>query len=78
MKVADNGIGMTEYQKNHVLSHVLAIDYTEEVPKGVGLSLAKTTVEGLGGIFKIEDNEPQGTIVVLELLKFVPDIPDES
>ena len=67
IKVIDDGIGMTEEEKRNVLSHVLTLKETEGLPKGVGLSLAKTTVEGLGGNFRIEDNEPKGTIVIMEI-----------
>ncbi len=67
LKVIDNGIGISDEEKIQILRQVVTLEASEELPKGVGLSIAKTTIEGLGGIFKIEDNDPQGTIIVMEI-----------
>ncbi|MFW9852098.1 MAG: sensor histidine kinase [Candidatus Thorarchaeota archaeon] len=71
IKVLDNGIGMTDQQKQAITNYIPTIKETEGLPKGVGLSLAKNTVEGIGGEFKIEDNIPQGTIIIMEFKKYI-------
>lgn len=69
LKVIDNGIGIPDEEKKQILRQVVTLEESEELPKGVGLSIAKTTIESLGGSFSIEDNEPQGTIIVMEIPK---------
>ncbi len=58
------------FQKYVITNYIPTLKETEGLPKGVGLSLAKNTVEGIGGEFIIEDNIPQGTIVIMKFKKF--------
>lgn len=69
LKVIDNGKGISDDEKKQILRQVVTLEESEELPKGVGLSIAKTTIEGLGGTFTIEDNKPHGTIIVIEIPK---------
>jgi len=71
IKVIDDGIGIPNEQKNAILKGIPKIDEIDKLAQGVGLSLAKQTIEGLGGRLKIEDNNPHGTIVIIEIPKFI-------
>ncbi|MHA1465529.1 MAG: sensor histidine kinase, partial [Candidatus Heimdallarchaeaceae archaeon] len=70
IKITDDGVGMTAQQKANIRNRVATLDENLEVPDSVGLTLAKTTVNGLRGELLIEDNEPQGTIITIELPLF--------
>ncbi len=67
IKIIDNGTGMTDQQKTIIRNRVATLDENLEIPDSVGLMLAKTTINGLGGELIIEDNKPRGTIIILEL-----------
>ena len=67
IKIKDNGVGMTDQQKSTIKNRVATLDENLEIPDSVGLTLAKTTINGLGGELIIEDNKPRGTIITLEL-----------
>jgi len=66
VEVIDNGVGMSELEKNKILDYNLTITENEWEPKGVGLGLAKTAIEGFGGTLYIKDNEPTGTIILMK------------
>ncbi len=70
IKIIDNGVGMTDQQKTIIRNRVATLDENLEIPESVGLMLAKTTINGLSGELFIEDNKPQGTIIILELPLF--------
>ncbi len=70
IKIIDNGIGMTDQQKTIIRNRVATLDENLEIPDSVGLMLAKTTINGLSGELFIEDNKPQGTIIIIELPLF--------
>ncbi|UJG44200.1 MAG: HAMP domain-containing histidine kinase [Candidatus Heimdallarchaeum endolithica] len=61
IKIKDNGKGMTDEEKESVLQ--------SELPRtnsgGVGLSLARRTIESLGGKLYFSDNKPSGLLVSL-------------
>ena len=50
-----------------IFTQISTLDEEEPLPKGIGLNLARTTIHSLGGKFNIKENEPQGTIVIIEL-----------
>ncbi len=66
IEVSDNGKGMSDVEKGRILDYSLTITEKEWEPRGVGLSLAKTAIEGFGGSLQIEDNEPSGTIISMK------------
>ena len=70
MKIIDDGVGMTDQQKTIIRNRVATLDENQEIPESVGLMLAKTTINGLNGELFIEDNKPQGTIIIIELPLF--------
>jgi signal transduction histidine kinase len=70
IKIIDNGVGMTDQQKTIIRNRVATLDENLEIPDSVGLMLAKTTINGLSGELFIEDNKPQGTIIIIELPLF--------
>jgi PAS domain S-box-containing protein len=66
VRIADNGPGIPDDRKAAVFEQGemgLASDGT-----GLGLYLVETLVARYGGEVRIEDNDPEGTIVVIELL----------
>jgi signal transduction histidine kinase len=67
IKIKDTGIGMSKEQKDKIFTQITTLDEEQVLPKGIGLNLAKTTIQNLGGKMVIEDNKPQGTTVIVEL-----------
>ncbi|GAB7012397.1 hypothetical protein JCM18549_06680 [Halolamina salina] len=59
LRVADNGPGLSDEQKERVLS--------PREGRGGGLSLVRTLVEGYDGELRIEDNDPRGSVFVVSL-----------
>jgi len=59
--VSDNGPGIPDEEKQALLAPA------KVGRAGHGLSLVRTLVEGYGGTVRIEDNEPRGTTVIVEL-----------
>ncbi|WP_435114869.1 sensor histidine kinase [Halolamina sp. C58] len=59
LTVTDNGPGLSEEQKERVLSG-------QDGNSG-GLSLVRTLVEGYDGELRIEDNDPRGSVFVVAL-----------
>lgn len=65
LRVSDDGPGMDETMKEHVLERqAYALD---EHGTGLGLFLADRAVSEYGGVLRVQDNEPRGTVVTLEL-----------
>jgi PAS domain S-box-containing protein len=65
VRVADNGPGVPDDQKSEVFGKSEA--GLESAGAGIGLYLVKTLVEGYGGDVRLEDNDPEGAVVVIEL-----------
>jgi len=67
VRVADNGPGITDSRKESVFGKG---EMGPESPgTGIGLYLAHTLVDQYGGEIWVEDNEPTGSIFVVELPK---------
>lgn len=61
LEVADNGPGIPDEQKESIL------DLRSGETESGGLSLVQTLVEGYGGEVRIEDNDPHGSVFIVEL-----------
>lgn len=67
VRVADNGSGIADDRKGEIFGRGekgLDSDGT-----GIGLYLVETLVTGYGGDVRVEDNDPRGTVFVVELPK---------
>lgn len=64
LKVRDNGPGIPDERKDSVFAP------RGDGPGNGGLHLVKTLVEGYGGSIRVEDNDPRGSIFVVELPRF--------
>ena len=65
VRIADNGPGIPDHRKQTVFGR--GEQGLESAGTGVGLYLVDTLVERYGGSVAIEDNEPTGTVFVVEL-----------
>ncbi|WP_165874839.1 PAS domain S-box protein [Natrarchaeobius oligotrophus] len=65
VSVADDGPGISNRRKEQVFGH--GEKGLESPGTGIGLYLVRTLVEGYGGEVWIEDNEPTGTVVRVQL-----------
>lgn len=65
VSVADNGPGIPDAEKDQVLEW--NVRGTESAGSGLGLAIANTLADRYGGTLWIEDNEPTGTVVNVEL-----------
>lgn len=68
--VADNGIGIKDEEKKKIFQRFYRVD-EDEVNNvsgyGLGLSLVKSVVESMGGTIEISNNQPTGTIFIINL-----------
>jgi signal transduction histidine kinase len=67
VRIADNGPGVPDDQKDAVFGK--GEKGLESEGTGIGLYLVKTLVENYGGTVRVTDNEPDGAVFVVELLK---------
>jgi PAS domain S-box-containing protein len=70
IQIADNGPGVPDNKKETVFNEgetALESDGT-----GLGLYLVRTLLDRYGGNIRIKDNEPTGSVFVVELLRFDP------
>ncbi|MBO7598508.1 MAG: ATP-binding protein, partial [Bacteroidales bacterium] len=70
ISVADNGVGMTEEQKQHLFdnnSPSTTAGTQNEKGTGLGLLLCRDLVEKNGGKIWAKDNKPQGTVFCFTL-----------
>ena len=70
ISVADNGVGMTEEQKQHLFDNTslsTTAGTQNEKGTGLGLLLCRDLVEKNGGRIWAEDNKPQGTVFCFTL-----------
>ena len=66
IRVLDDGQGISEEK----LSQVFDVDFTtKEKGMGLGLSIAKEFIENIGGEINVESTSPQGTVLIIRLLK---------
>ena len=65
--VADNGPGVRDELKDEIFGK--GEKGLESPGTGIGLYLVRTLVESYGGSVRVEDNEPDGAVFVVELLK---------
>jgi signal transduction histidine kinase len=63
--IADNGPGIPEALRESVFES--DIDRRNDSASGVGLYIVKTLLEQYGGDVRVEDNDPRGTVFVVEL-----------
>ncbi len=66
IEVIDNGVGISDEAKNRIEHEIIRPDSK----KGIGMILAKKTIEQLGGTFSVSRNKPKGTIFTVILPKF--------
>ena len=67
VRVADNGPGVPDERKDAIFGKGNA--GLESQGSGVGLYLVRTLIEGYGGDVRVEDNDPQGAVFMIELPK---------
>ncbi len=67
VRVADDGTGIPYHIQEQVFEE--RFSHGGHAGSGLGLYIVKQVVERYGGSVTIEDNEPSGTVVVLELEK---------
>ena len=64
LEVSDNGIGVPDKLKSKILEPYFS---TKTEGTGLGLAIVNQIVSDHGGYLRINDNEPRGTIVTIEL-----------
>jgi Signal transduction histidine kinase len=67
VRVADNGPGVPDNQKEAIFGK--GDRDLETAGTGIGLYLVKTLVTDYDGEVRVEDNNPEGSVFVVELLK---------
>jgi two-component system sensor histidine kinase BarA len=70
VRVLDTGIGIPQRERGRVFDPFYQVDSSstrEYGGTGLGLSIVKRLVDAHGGKIDIEDNEPRGTVFVVEL-----------
>lgn len=63
IRVADNGTGILDQFKEKVFDE----GFSEGKGTGLGLYIARKTIERYGGTIHVEDNQPKGAVFVLNL-----------
>lgn len=67
IKIADNGIGISDEKKEAIFDLFYQIDDSRNKEGfGIGLSLSKDIAETLGALIEIRDNNPKGTIFLIK------------
>lgn len=69
IEIKDNGKGIPDEIKEKIFLRSFSL--SEEESSGLGLYLARLTINSYGGRITVSDNEPIGTIFKLELQKIV-------
>ena len=65
VRIADNGPGVPDSQKDTIFGR--GEKGLESEGTGIGLYLVETLLDSYGGDIRIEDNEPSGSVFVVEL-----------
>lgn len=65
ISIADNGPGIPEEQKQRIFGK--GQKGLESESTGIGLYLVETLVDNFGGEVRVEDNDPNGSIFIVEL-----------
>ena len=65
VRVADNGPGIAEERKDTIFNQ--GETGLDSAGTGLGLYLVETLVNRYGGTVSVEDNDPTGTVFVVEL-----------
>ncbi len=65
IRVADNGPGIPDAEKDRMLEW--NVRGTDSPGTGLGLPIARTIARRYDGDLRLEDNEPEGTVVTIEL-----------
>ena len=69
VEIKDNGKGIPDDIKEKIFQRSFSL--SEEESSGLGLYLARLTINSYGGKITVSDNEPTGTIFRIELQKIV-------
>ncbi len=64
VEIADNGCGIPEHLKQRVLEPYFS---TKKEGTGLGLAIVNQIVSDHGGYLRIADNQPVGTVLIIEL-----------
>ena len=64
VEIADNGCGIPEHLKQRVLEPYFS---TKKEGTGLGLAIVNQIVSDHGGYLRIADNQPIGTVIIIEL-----------
>lgn len=67
IEIADNGSGIPEALKQRVLEPYFS---TKKEGTGLGLAIVNQIISDHGGYLRIQDNQPVGTVVIIELPMF--------
>jgi signal transduction histidine kinase len=69
IRVADQGIGLTTYQKKRIFEKFYRVDYSDKAPRGLGLglSIAHQIVEAHGGRLRVDSAIGAGTTFTLSV-----------
>jgi len=67
IRIADYGVGISNEIKKKIFEEHFS--YGETGGTGLGLYIAKKTIERYGGRIHVEDNEPGGTVFVITYIK---------
>lgn len=79
VRIADNGPGIPDEEKERMLEW--NVKGPESPGTGLGLPIAATVAERYDGSLRIEDNDPQGTVITVELpttSRVEPDAPTDA
>ena len=65
VKFIDNGTGIPFEIKDKIFDE--GFHYCKSGHTGIGLHIVKENIERYGGKFSVEDNQPNGTVFVINL-----------
>lgn len=70
IKIADTGLGISDSDKGRIFDLFYQIDSSRgQEGYGIGLSLSKAIADMLGAKIEIKDNQPQGSIFIINIPK---------
>ncbi|HHH49383.1 MAG TPA: sensor histidine kinase, partial [Saprospiraceae bacterium] len=70
LKIIDNGIGIPDKEKKHIFEKFYRVgneDTRKTKGTGLGLYIVKRIVEAHAGKITIEDNQPTGSIFIINI-----------